>query len=443
VSGLAEGTESLNEAAAITALNENSVDQATYGVYVEPSITSRRLSISTALRFDGASTFGSSTSLPAFPKVSASYLISDEKFFPFKNIFNTLRLRLAYGESGQQPGPVDRLRLYGATTPVWIDGRYVDGQVLAHVGNSTLRPERLKELEWGADADLLDSRLSLGVTGYRKTRIDAIESVPLPPSVYGVATSILQNIGVVRNWGVEASVSAQVLRSDLVTWGVSLGMSHDRNVVVRLGEGVSAFYADQGTRVVAGYPLFGKWVQPILGYADANGDGVLERSEVLYGDTAVYVGSTLPNYTANLNTTLSLFRGALVVGANFTYEDGKTQTNEVGRDLAPFTRGWNDPSAPVSEQIGMVDQWGFSWFQTTNTLRFNSLSVSYNLSRRLAQRFGADAMSLSLQGTNLGLRTNYHGLDPNVNAYATGNGVTDTGVLPQPRTWQLRVNASY
>jgi TonB-linked SusC/RagA family outer membrane protein len=442
-SGLAEGTESLNEAAAITGLNQYSVDQATYGVYIEPSITSNRFSLSTALRFDGASTFGSSTSLPAFPKVSASYLISDEKFFPFKNLFNTLRLRLAYGESGQQPGPVDRLRLYGATTPVWIDGQYVDGQVLAHVGNTTLRPERLKELEWGADADLLDSRLSLGLTGYRKTRIDAIESVPLPPSVYGEATSILQNIGVVRNWGVEASLSAQLVRSDLATWSVSLGMSHDRNVVVRLGQGVSAFFDEGMTRVVPGYPLFGNWVRPILGYADANGDGVLEPSEVLYGDTAVYVGSTLPNYTANLNTTLSLFRGALSVAAGFSYEDGKTQTNQVASDLAPFTRGWNDPSAPISEQIGIVDRYGFSWIQTTNTLRFNSLSVSYNLSRRLAQRFDADAMSLSLIGSNLGLHTNYHGLDPNVNAYATGNAVTDNGVLPQPRTWQIRVNASY
>ena len=182
---------------------------------------------------------------------------------------------------------------------------------------------------------------------------------------------------------------------------------------------------------------------PILGYSDGNGDGVLEPSEVLYGDTAVFVGGTLPNYTANLATTLSFFRGALAVSADFQYQDGMTQRNDVGRRLAPFTRGWNDPSAPLAEQLSVVDLLGYSAIQTVNTLRFNSLALTYNLSRRVAQRVGAEALSLSVMGTNLGLHTNYRGLDPNVNAFATGNAVLDTGVLPQPRTWQLRVNASY
>jgi hypothetical protein len=48
-----------------------------------------------------------------------------------------------------------------------------------------------------------------------------------------------------------------------------------------------------------------------------------------------------------------------------------------------------------------------------------------------------------VQGQNLGLRSNYRGLDPGVNGFPTGNRVMDNGVLPQPRTWQVRVNASY
>jgi len=50
---------------------------------------------------------------------------------------------------------------------------------------------------------------------------------------------------------------------------------------------------------------------------------------------------------------------------------------------------------------------------------------------------------VSLQGSNLGLRTDYRGLDPHVNGHSTGNGVQDTGVIPQPRRWQLRVSAQY
>jgi hypothetical protein len=52
-------------------------------------------------------------------------------------------------------------------------------------------------------------------------------------------------------------------------------------------------------------------------------------------------------------------------------------------------------------------------------------------------------MAVALQGTNLGLHTNYRGKDPNVNAYASGNGLLDTGQLPEPRMWQLRFSLGY
>jgi hypothetical protein len=85
----------------------------------------------------------------------------------------------------------------------------------------------------------------------------------------------------------------------------------------------------------------------------------------------------------------------------------------------------------------------YLWIQTVNTLRFNSLSVNYRVPAAVARRLGAQTLNIAVQGSNLGLWTNYRGLDPNVNAFSTGNNVTDTGVLPQPRTWQVRVNASY
>ncbi|HEY9448793.1 MAG TPA: TonB-dependent receptor, partial [Gemmatimonadaceae bacterium] len=347
-----------------------------------------------------------------------------------------------------QPGPVDKLRLYGATTPVLVDGKMVDGVVLKSLGNTKLQPERSTEIEGGFDADLFDDRLTLSLTGFRKTTTDAMLSVPLPPSVYGFNVNILKNIGVIRNSGLEASLGARLIQSDPVAWSVQLAVSQQRNVVVELGPGVEPFYSQGdpnsgGARVAAGYPLFGRWTKPVLGYADGNGNGVLEPAEVLSGDTAVFVGATVPNYTANLNTTLTFLRGAIAVTAGFRYEDGMTQNNEVGRSLAPFSAGWNDPHSSLAEQARMWDKTGYSWIQTVSTLRFNSLAVTYNVPKFMAQRVRARAVSVSLQGTNLGLRTNYRGIDPNVNAYSTGNAVTDTGVLPQPRSWQIRLNATY
>ena len=85
----------------------------------------------------------------------------------------------------------------------------------------------------------------------------------------------------------------------------------------------------------------------------------------------------------------------------------------------------------------------YNWIQTVNTLRFNSLAVRYAVPAVVARRLGAQTLSIAVQGGNLGLWTNYRGLDPNVNGFGTGNNVTDTGVLPQPRTWQLQVRATY
>jgi TonB-linked SusC/RagA family outer membrane protein len=457
VSGASPGTRG----AEVTGFTSNAQDNATFGWYLEPSLNHSRFSLSLGLRLDGSNAYGGTklptfTFPPKFPKLGFSYLLSDEPWFPFKDQVQSLRLRVAYGRAGRQPGPTDRLRLYGATQPVYEEGQYVPAVFLQTLGNTDIRPERSTELEGGVDADLLDNRVTLSVTAYRKRTDDALLPVPVPISVYGDGVSVLKNIGVIRNTGLELSVGAQLVRSAPLTWSTQLAVSRNRNVVVKLGPGVDPFYTlaqgDDGSgstggfRVAPGYPLFGRWSKPVLGYADGNGNGVLERAEILVGDTAVYIGQTIPNYTANLHTTVSLWRGAVAVSAGFLYDNGLSQQNLVAQRLAPFSRGWNDPAASLAEQFATADLGSgnaYNWIQTVNTLRFNDLAVTYTVPTVLARRLGAQRLNVAVQGVNLGLWTNYRGLDPSVNAFSTGNSVTDTGVLPQPRTWQVRVSAEY
>jgi TonB-linked SusC/RagA family outer membrane protein len=444
-SDLAVGGTSVGQTGQVTGKSEQQSTQATFGWYVEPTFSNKRLWFSTGLRLDGGNAFGSGVRYTALPKLSLSYLLSDEKFFPkaFKSVFNTFRLRAAYGHAGVQPGPADRLRLFALPTSTWVDGGYLTTVTLQTLGNTKIKPERSTELEGGFDADVLDDRLSLGVTGYRKTRVDALMQVPLPPSVYGSGVSVLKNIGVIRNTGYELSLGAQLLRSELVTWGTQLSLSHNQNMVQSLGRGVPPF-GGLGARVAAGYPLYGRWAKPVLGYQDRNGDGIIEPSEVLYGDTAVYLGSPEPNYTASLSTTVSLFRARLAVSAGFTYEGGLTQAGLLNTLGPSVLRGYNDPTAPLGDQASVVSAASSDFLntQTVSMLRFNSLSIAYNVPPQLAQHVGARSLTVALMGTNLGLRTNYRGLDPNVNS-GSGNDVFDNGALPQPRTWQVRVSASY
>ena len=78
--------------------------------------------------------------------------------------------------------------------------------------------------------------------------------------------------------------------------------------------------------------------------------------------------------------------------------------------------------------------------QKVSTARWNTLSVSYYVPPNMLRALRVSSLSLTLQGQNLALWSNYRGKDPNVNSYSTGNLTADTGQLPQPRVWSLRVS---
>jgi hypothetical protein len=343
------------------------------------------------------------------------------------------------------PGEADRLRLYETRRP-WVGGSFQDVLQVSTIGNSQLRPERSTEMEGGFDADLLGDRLSVGVTGYRKMRHDALISAPVAPSVYGHSVTMLRNVGAIRNTGIELTMSAQLLRSDPVSWSTTFNLSRNHNEVLELGLGVQPF-GTPDARVVEGYPLFGRWARPILGYSDLNGNKVIERSEVQLGDSLVFMGGSEPNYELNVFTTLSFFRGALTASAGLAYQDGLTQKNQAiaGPAWTVFSPGVSDPSSSFGEQaaVAVMKETSYGLLQSVSTLRLGSIAVAFNAPPSLARRLGTNALSIALQGTNVGLWTNYAGKDPNVNAFVTGNSVVDTGVLPIPRSWLLSVRATY
>jgi hypothetical protein len=132
----------------------------------------------------------------------------------------------------------------------------------------------------------------------------------------------------------------------------------------------------------------------------------------------------------------------LAVSAALTYSDGLTQYNRAYNPA--LARGWHDPAeTSLLDHLRFYDATRFTRIQTVNTLRLNSLSVGWQVPAAWAGRVGADALTLSLQGTNLGLWTNYSGMDPNVNSAVGGNQVVDGGALPTPQSFQVRLSATY
>jgi hypothetical protein len=135
----------------------------------------------------------------------------------------------------------------------------------------------------------------------------------------------------------------------------------------------------------------------------------------------------------------------LNVSAGLSYQGNLTQINRTVRTNQSFSRALNDPSSPLGAQAAMavINETNYGLVQTISVLRFNSLSIAYRVPPSLSRYLHTSAMTVALQGTNLGLRSDYSGADPNVNAYGTGNSTQDTGILPTPRMWQLRVNVGY
>ncbi len=399
-----------------------------------------------AIRSDAGSTFGSNIR-PKFPKLSTSVVVSEQEWFrrvPVLGDIQMLRLRGAFGVGGKQPGVGSKVKGYrdivsnvSGVAPV---------MVLWNVGNPELRPERRREFEGGFDADVLDSRrtrLTISATASRSKTVDMIVDDGLAPSV-GSGNGLTVNLGDVQNTSLELHINGQLNLSP-VSWTPDIGLTKSSNKVLSLNarsQGVVSFppsntlknkYIFQ--RNVPGYPLFANWARPIRGYADRNGDGFITDEEVMYSDSTVYVGAPFPNFTMSFANEFSLFNLFRVTGM-VSYQNGLTQQQPY-RD---YERVRNDPSLTLEEQaVGGYSP--LTHVASVSVARFESVTFSWMLPRSLSRRaFGDRSVTLSLEGKNVGMWTNYTGKDPNVGAI--GETVFDGGELPAPRTWgfSLRVN---
>jgi TonB-linked SusC/RagA family outer membrane protein len=434
---------------AIPGVSASTAYTKTLGVFLEEALAFRdRLFITGAFRTDQNSAFGTNFQHVFYPKLSASYVISDEDFFPKIPALDQLRLRATYGAAGTQPGPNDALR-YFAPAQVTADRADVNGVVLSSVGNADLKPERATEFEGGFDAKMLNQRLNLELTYYSKLTKDALISRVLPPSA-GVSSSRFENLGSVKNAGVEGQLTAQLTDTRRFGWDATFSASANSNKLVNLGPVPPIV----GTLIQerAGYPLFGWWSRPITGYADANNDGLLSVDEVTVGDTAVFLGYSAPRYEMSLNNGFDFFNRTLRISTLFDYKGGYLGDNDTDRIRCQNRlncREESDPSASLEHQARVValrdnaarTQAGF--IEDGSFVRFRELSVTYAAPDRMASRiFRSQSASLTFAARNLHVWTKYSGVDPEA-SYGSDNVPNDFQTAPPPSYFTLRLNLGF
>jgi outer membrane receptor protein involved in Fe transport len=407
-----------------------------------------KLFLTGGVRWDGFSTFGEGFGLAAYPKLSASYLLSDESFWP-TGVVETLKLRAAWGASGKAPGVFEAEKLWAATSADEQEAAIV----LDNFGNPDLGPERSVELELGFDASAFDSRVSLEFTWYDQTTKDALIEVSAAAST-GTDNPVWSNLGEVKNWGTETSLTVVPVRSAGVEWSVGAQYTTNDSEVVDLGPLI-----DLGSSIQLGLPLRIQWDAILQNPGEVGVAPVLEDG---------MIGRLFPTDIFALTTRLTLWQSLTIdvlgegqfghvrpVGHAYQNMRRTSATNPVWPYCSPILAQWESVPGPntnriansglTTDQIAQChltysDQGMWTW--DADFIKLRSATVSWRLPEDWVP--GARNVLLSMQGKNLFTSTDYVGLDPE----AGDNGISDNTpndyyTFGPPRALILGVTVSF
>jgi TonB-linked SusC/RagA family outer membrane protein len=434
--------------------NDDFIENNTVGGYVQEQLVwGDRLYLTGAVRADDNSAFGTNYDLVTYPKLSASYVISEEPAVPLPEEFNTLRLRAAYGASGLQPGAFDAIRTYsllgtgGTVTPF-------------SPGNPDLGPERTTEIELGIDAGMFEDRYGAELTYFRGVTKDAILARLAPPSA-GFPDFQFFNAGEVNRQGLEWVLRAQPIAGERIALDLALSGSVNRHKIQSLGSTDTVSLSSSIAHVV-GYAPGAWWDRRVVSaQVDAN-NRIVASSRMCdngRGGTVecanaprVYLGSSVPTNEGSFSAGLTLMRD-IRINALFDYRGGykkldgnrRVRCNLFSLCRENYYPGEFDPVTLAEVQGGT--QFIYNLVQDASFTRFRELSLTYSLPEGLTRQLRSSRASITLAGRNLALWTSYDGLEPEAsfNAGSRGGsfGQWEQNVLPQARQFVTTLNLSF
>lgn len=401
---------------------ETYLANATVGMYVQEQAAWRnRLFLTAALRGDDNSTFGKNYKAAYYPKISGSWVMSDEPWFNVP-LVSELRLRAALGAAGIQPGTFDAQRLYDPSVGYLNNPGLVPGSF----GNPELRPERSRETELGFETTVIRGRIDISYTHYARKITDAIVNVPLPPSM-GFPGNQVVNIGRVKGWGDELAASARVFEGKRVTWELGTQLANNGNRIEDMG-GTQFLTVGGGGQAQnrVGFGIGDFFLYKVRSATlDANGnvvsaicDGGTGKSGLEQGGAdvncatapRVYWGHSQPTWQAGFNTTVTLYKNFRLY-ARVDGNGGHLQSDTEIRALhnQGSTLGVIEKNDPLLQEYRAIEADAPGTYKA-GFLRLRELSATYNIAPRFVSRVGASGASLSVAGRNLSmLWTAQHG----------------------------------
>ncbi|HEY0673613.1 MAG TPA: SusC/RagA family TonB-linked outer membrane protein [Longimicrobiales bacterium] len=491
------------------------------------------------IRNDGSSAFGIGNQRAWYPGGSVAWSFTKTLNLP-ENVLTFGKLRLAYGESGQQPGLYQQQDVFAAgafadfspgslqvPTLNGIGGLYPS----ATRGNPDIAPERVRELEMGFDLNLLRGRVDFGLTRYMTKSEDVIFGVGLPPSTGYTQVSL--NAGELENKGWEIVANFRPIMREGFSIEFGANWAKNNNLVTSLGAitaqldglvdmptpencgaearvprcqiGFGSSFSGQTTHAQVGYSLgtwraadfarcgrglttvsFGGSTHDVGAACQGAPDGALYIAAngfpITDGNVRA-IGNPEPDWTAGLSAVIN-FRGVELSAfvdhrkggdiLNMTrasmYQYGTHKDTEIrgetrtfGQDMLCHNKTCDVLNGPVvGPGAGTAVVIGQGWFNGgplgsgqgavggpisqrledgTHT-RLREVSIAYSFRDAWVQKLaGTRQLDVKFSGRNLGLWTDYSGLDPetNLGGAANANRGIDWFSTPMSRAWIVSV----
>ncbi|UOQ96794.1 TonB-dependent receptor [Hymenobacter sp. 5317J-9] len=436
--------------------------------------------LSASVRRDASSRFGSEDRAGVFPAVSAGWRISQEPFLQSVSFLSDLKLRASLGYSGNNSiGDYASIATL-STTNYTLGGLIAPGQAPNKVGNSRLKWERNRTVDFGADFGVLKNRITASFDYYTKNSLDLLLNVPVLTAA-GFGTN-LENIGEVRNTGWELELNTRNLEGAF-SWTTSFNLSHNENKVVHLGTGDATIYVPNGLDTESnilqvGLPVYSIFVVKQIGilsqadidggaarfgnqtagdprYEDYNKDGKIDVND------RQVVGNPNPTYTFGLTNTLRYkgFDLSFLIQGQYGGSIYSTLGRAIDRTSVGYKENalgrardrWMSAENPGAGVKGKATgNFGFirntDWLYSSDYYRVRTITLGYDLGQLISKRVAQGARVYVTAENWFGWDKYYGGLNPD--ALNTGNTGTfisgsDYGGLPLAKTLVLGLNLTF
>jgi len=417
------------------------------------------------VRYDGSSRLAQGHQWATFPAIGATWRLNEEDFF--KNnmgMFSTLALRLGWGKQGNQSILPYQTKLLLRADPGAI---YPIGNVLttglraAQVGNDSLKWETAEQVNVGIDYGLSNERFTGVIDVYQKTTHDLLLDVDVPQPA--VVSTRLENIGNLRNRGIEATFNTQLISRGSRSLSVELVATKEKNEITSLGGRPyinTAFVSGQGQsgqyaqRIVVGQPI-GSFFAPVFLGVNATGQQTFRCNATSSGCTngvttdpadsdREFVGNANPDFTLGLSNRGNW--GKVDVSWLWRGEFGGQVFNNtalVYQTKSDALQGRNFLAAALTDPDALAEPAKFStrWIEDRTFVRLQNMTVGYTVPSNLTK---GHQTRVFVSGDNLLLLSGYSGYDPEV---FVPNGLASRGLdylsYPRSRTFTLGARAQF